>query len=50
MIELLLSAAEDDDPTFDKCKKDFPLDFSFDRVFVDEAQDWLLGESKILKT
>ncbi|MDA9959553.1 hypothetical protein N9E24_07120 [Alphaproteobacteria bacterium] len=50
MIELLLSAAQDDDPILDKCKTSFPLDFSFDRIFVDEAQDWQLGEASILKS
>lgn len=49
MVELLLSAAQDNDPIFDECKKKFPLDFSFDRIFVDEAQDWQLGEANILK-
>ena len=49
VIELLKEQLIKETSFFENLKSQFPLDFAFDRIFVDEAQDWQLDEAEILK-
>ena len=49
VIELLKEDLATGVQSFESFKSKFPLDFAFDRVFVDEAQDWYMDEAEILK-
>ena len=43
-----MSSVRTETSFFENLKSQFPLDFAFDRIFVDEAQDWQLDEAEIL--
>ena len=48
-MELLKEELNAGPLSFENLKSKFPLDFAFDRIFVDEAQDWHVDEAEILK-
>ena len=49
VMELLKEELNAGTLSFENLKSKFPLDFAFDRIFVDEAQDWHVDEAEILK-
>jgi hypothetical protein len=49
VMELLKEELKAGKLSFEDLKSKFPLDFAFDRIFVDEAQDWHVDEAEILK-
>ena len=49
VMELLKEELNAGTLSFENLKSKFPLDFAFDRIFVDEAQDWQVDEAEILK-
>ena len=49
VMELLKEELSAGSLSFEHLKSKFPLDFAFDRIFVDEAQDWHVDEAEILK-